>query len=73
MEARAVVLERFNQPLVVKTFPIPKLKEGEVLVKVETAGVCGSDVHMWEGRDPRVQLPMILGHEGVGKIVDLTG
>ena len=29
------------------------LREGEVLVKIEAAGVCGSDVHMWEGRDPR--------------------
>jgi len=73
MEARAVILENFNQPLVIKTFPIPALKEGEVLVKVEAAGICGSDVHMWEGRDPRTRLPMILGHEGVGKIVELRG
>ena len=52
-EVRAVVLEKFNEPLVMKTFPVPDLKEGEVLVKIEAAGVCGSDVHMWEGRDPR--------------------
>jgi threonine dehydrogenase-like Zn-dependent dehydrogenase len=72
-EARAVVLERFNQPLVVNTFPIPRLKEGEVLVKIEAAGICGSDVHMWEGRDPRVRLPVILGHEGVGEVVEING
>jgi len=59
-EARAIVLEKFSEPLVVKTFPLPKLGEGEVLVKIEAAGVCGSDVHMWEGRDPRIRLPMIL-------------
>ncbi len=73
MDAKAMVLERFNEPLVMKTFPIPKLKEGEVLVKIEAAGVCGSDVHQWEGRDPRIRLPMILGHEGVGEVVELKG
>jgi len=73
MDARAAVLEKFNEPLVIKTFPIPKLREGEVLVKIEAAGVCGSDVHMWEGRDPRIRLPMIPGHEGVGEIVEIRG
>jgi len=72
-EARAIVLEKFNEPLVTKTFPLPNLKEGEALVKIEAAGVCGSDVHMWEGRDPRIRLPMILGHEGVGEIVEING
>jgi len=61
MESRTMVLEKFNQPLVMKAFPIPNLREGEVLVKIEAAGVCGSDVHMWMGRDPRIRLPMILG------------
>ncbi|MGQ9647280.1 MAG: zinc-binding dehydrogenase [Thermodesulfobacteriota bacterium] len=73
MQAKAMVLERFNQPLVERTFPVPKLGEGESLVKVEAAGVCGSDVHMWEGRDPRTRLPMILGHEGMGEIVEMNG
>jgi len=73
MEARAMVLEKFNEPLVERTFPIPKIEEGEVLVKIEAAGVCGSDVHMWEGRDPRIRLPMIPGHEGVGEIVEMSG
>jgi threonine dehydrogenase-like Zn-dependent dehydrogenase len=73
MEAKAMVLEKFNEPLVMKAFSIPRLREGEVLVKIEAAGVCGSDVHQWEGRDPRIRLPMILGHEGVGEIVELKG
>lgn len=72
-EAKAAVLEKFNEPLVAKRFPIPKLKDGEVLVKVSAAGVCGSDVHMWEGRDPRIRLPMIPGHEGVGEIIEMRG
>jgi threonine dehydrogenase-like Zn-dependent dehydrogenase len=73
MKSKAMVLEKFNEPLVMRAFPIPRLNEGEVLVKVIAAGVCGSDVHMWEGRDPRIRLPMILGHEGVGEIVEISG
>ena len=73
MEARAAVLERFNEPLKMRTFPMVPLKEGEVRVRIKSAGVCGSDVHMWRGRDPRTPLPMILGHEGVGEIAELAG
>ena len=73
MEAKAMVLEGFNQPLTLKSFPVPRLGEGEILIKVEVAGVCGSDVHMWEGRDPRIRLPLILGHEGAGEIMEMRG
>jgi threonine dehydrogenase-like Zn-dependent dehydrogenase len=73
MEARAMVLENFNQPLVEKTFPLPKLEPGWALVKILAAGVCGSDVYMHQGLDPRLKLPMILGHEGVGEVVELAG
>jgi D-arabinose 1-dehydrogenase-like Zn-dependent alcohol dehydrogenase len=72
MESKAMVLETFNQPLRMRGFPVPDLKEGEALVRIEAAGVCGSDVHMWEGRDPRLRLPMIPGHEGAGEIVKST-
>jgi threonine dehydrogenase-like Zn-dependent dehydrogenase len=73
MEARAMVLEAFNEPLAMKTFPIPKLNQGEILVKVHVAGVCGSDVYMSQGMDARLKLPMILGHEGVGEVVEIVG
>ena len=73
MESRAIVLEKFNQPFMMRNFPIPKIQEGEILAKIAAAGVCGSDVHMWEGRDPRIRLPMIPGHEGVGEIMEVRG
>ena len=68
-----MVLEAFNQPLVMREFEIPSLQEGEVLIKLEAAGVCGSDVHMLRGEDPRTPLPIILGHEGVGRILEVKG
>lgn len=73
MKARAAILQAFDEPLVVKQIQIPSLAQGQMLVQVEAAGVCGSDVHMWRGRDPRTPLPMILGHEGVGRVVDIKG
>jgi threonine dehydrogenase-like Zn-dependent dehydrogenase len=49
------------------------LKDGEVLVRIIASGVCGSDVHMGKGEDPRIPLPLILGHEGVGVVEDIEG
>ena len=73
MTGRAAVLAEFNKPLQLREFPLTPLAEGETRVRIEAAGVCGSDVHMWLGRDPRCPLPMILGHEGVGRIHEIAG
>lgn len=70
---RSMVLEKFNEPLVKREFSTPVLKEGELLVKILAAGVCGSDIHMWKGKDPRIILPIILGHEGIGIIEKISG
>lgn len=42
----------------------------EVLVRVEAAGICGSDVHAFLGHDERRPAPLILGHEAAGKVVN---
>lgn len=73
MKTTAMVLENFRSPLVQKEFEVPALKEGQILVKMEAAGVCGSDVHMWKGEDERTPLPIILGHEGVGRVAAVKG
>jgi len=73
MQACAAVLRAFNKPLAVESVTIPALEPGQALVELIAAGVCGSDVHMWQGRDPRTPLPMILGHEGAGRLVDVNG
>ena len=67
--ARALVLEEFNKPFQLREFPLPTPGPGEILAKVLAAGICGSDKHTVEGKDPRTPLPIILGHEGVGEIV----
>lgn len=73
IKGKAMVLEAFNKPLVLKEYEIKELPRGSVLVKLVSAGVCGSDVHMFRGQDPRVPLPIILGHEGVGRVLEING
>lgn len=73
MHAQAAVLTGFGKPLALQEIAVPPLREGQALVAIEAAGVCGSDVHMWRGKDPRTPLPMVPGHEGVGRIVELAG
>ena len=52
----------------VQEIPIPALGDNDILVKVEGAGICGTDVHEWKG-DPFGLIPVILGHEGTGEVV----
>lgn len=49
--------------------PEPSAEAGEVLVRVEAVGICGSDMHAYHGHDSRRPAPLILGHEAAGRIV----
>lgn len=49
--------------------PDPRPAEGEVLVKVDSVGICGSDMHAYLGHDERRPPPLILGHEAAGVVV----
>jgi threonine dehydrogenase-like Zn-dependent dehydrogenase len=48
--------------------PPPELVVGEVVLRIEAVGICGSDMHAWHGHDPRRQPGLVLGHEFVGRI-----
>ena len=50
--------------------PRPVLQPGEVLVKMESVGICGSDVHGFTGESGRRAPGMVMGHEVVGRIVE---
>jgi hypothetical protein len=64
----AAVLTEYKQPLELRRYPVPqKIGPKEALVRVEMAGICGTDVHLWLGELP-IPLPVILGHETVGRI-----
>ena len=68
---KAAVLPAFNQPLALREYPdIEHVEPGETLVRVEMAGICGTDVHLWLGQLP-IPTPVILGHETAGRIEKL--
>ncbi|AAL64117.1 alcohol dehydrogenase (Zinc) [Pyrobaculum aerophilum str. IM2] len=71
---RAVQLIKFGAPqeaLQYTELPDPTPGPGEVLVKIEAAGVCGRDLVVRKGAFPHVKPPIIPGHEGVGKVIDV--
>ncbi len=51
---------------------MPELHAGEVLVKIECVGFCGSDLNTFLGKNPMVKLPVIPGHE-VGAVIEAVG
>jgi 2-desacetyl-2-hydroxyethyl bacteriochlorophyllide A dehydrogenase len=56
--------------LVFRDEPDAAAAAGELLVRVEAVGICGSDMHAYHGHDQRRPPPLILGHEAAGRIVD---
>ncbi len=69
---QAMVLERIGEPLTFVERPDPQPAGGEVRVKVAACGVCRTDLHVVDGELPNPKLPVIPGHEIVGRI-DLIG
>jgi L-iditol 2-dehydrogenase len=68
--ARAAVLGEFGAPLEIREFEIVDPEPGGLVLEMEVATVCGSDVHNWLGHTGgRLVPPVIPGHEGVGRIV----
>jgi D-arabinose 1-dehydrogenase len=73
MKSTAAVLEAFNEPLKITNVEIREPKGEEVLIKIEGAGICRTDLRIWKGLEarPTFKLPIILGHENAGKVVAL--
>jgi D-arabinose 1-dehydrogenase-like Zn-dependent alcohol dehydrogenase len=69
---KAAVLEEYGEPLQIREVPIPEIGPGAILVKVEMAGICGTDVHQRKGElSIKPPTPLIPGHETIGRIVKL--
>ncbi|MQA78601.1 MAG: zinc-binding dehydrogenase [Streptosporangiales bacterium] len=70
--SKAAVITAFNEPLEIREIPIPDIEPGALLVRIEAASICGTDVHLWDGSlgaSQPIDLPVIPGHEMVGNIV----
>lgn len=67
---RAAVVAELGAPLTVTDLPLPTPGPGEVLVRLETSGVCHTDLHAAHGDWPvKPQPPFVPGHEGYGTVV----
>ena len=64
---RALLLSEYKH-LSVVDMPVPSIGEDEVLVRVKACGVCGSDIHGYDGSTGRRIPPLVMGHEAAGVI-----
>jgi propanol-preferring alcohol dehydrogenase len=67
----AMVLERPRTPLVMRERPVPAPGPGEVLIEVAACGVCRTDLHVVDGELEHPTLPIVPGHEIVGRVAAL--
>ncbi len=68
---KAAVLKDFEN-IVVEDISEPELNDNDqVLIKVKYAGICGTDVHVYQGHHPAAKPPVVLGHEFSGEIVEI--
>jgi propanol-preferring alcohol dehydrogenase len=68
---RIVNLADNARPLQLAALPDPVPRENEILVKVSACGVCHTELDEIEGRTPPPQLPVVLGHQIVGRVVEV--
>jgi len=68
---RAMVLERLGAPLVMRERPTPHPGPGEILIEVAACGVCRTDLHVVDGELTKPRLPLVPGHEIVGRVARL--
>ncbi|GAB3568750.1 zinc-binding dehydrogenase [Amycolatopsis endophytica] len=71
---RAAVMEDYGAEFTVREFPRPVAEPGGLVVEIDVATVCGSDVHAWQGHLAGVlpiSPPLILGHEMTGRVVEI--
>jgi alcohol dehydrogenase, propanol-preferring len=66
---RAMVLEAAGQPLVETELPDPVPGRGQILIEVAACGVCRTDLHIVDGELTEPKLPLVLGHQIVGRVV----
>lgn len=66
---KAMVLEKKGERLKEKTVPVPRINSNQVLIKIAACGVCRTDLHIIDQELTNPKLPLIPGHEIVGRVV----
>ncbi len=66
-------MDKNNTPLQLADLPIPAPGEDEILIRVSACGVCHTELDEIEGRTPPPRLPVVLGHQVVGRVEEAGG
>jgi propanol-preferring alcohol dehydrogenase len=64
-----MVLHRQQEPLRAEELPVPEPGAGQVLIQVSACGLCRTDLHVVDGELPDPKLPLVVGHQVVGRVV----
>lgn len=67
---KALLLKRYLEMELVE-MPQPSIQPHEILVQVKACGICGSDVHGWDGSTGRRIPPLVMGHEAAGIVAEV--
>ncbi len=67
---RAMVLEEPRKALVERELPDPDPGPGQVAIEVSACGVCRTDLHIFDGELSKPKLPLVLGHQVVGRVIE---
>jgi len=67
---KALLLEEYRK-LTITDMPQPKVGEHDVLVQIKACGICGSDIHGFDGSSGRRVPPLIMGHEAAGVVAEI--
>ena len=68
---RAMVLDKPKRPLKLRDVPDPRPGRGQLLVRISACAVCRTDLHVVDGELPDPKLPLILGHQIVGRVEEI--
>jgi len=68
---RAMVLDAQRSPLRADDIPVPEPDAGQVLIRVDVCGVCRTDLHVVDGELTQPKLPLVPGHQIVGRVVSV--
>jgi len=70
-DMRAMVLDTPRRPLAMRERRVPEPAAGEILLEIAACGVCRTDLHVVDGELPNPKLPIVPGHEIVGRVAAL--
>src|SRR5215475_4476100 len=74
LDMKAAVIREYHQPLSIEDIEVPRPAADDVLIQIETCGVCHSDLHIaegdWKSLLRLIKQPLIPGHEVVGRVIE---